>query len=383
MNNRSQFRKSLRTALATALCAGAALVARADTEWMILPKSATSGLMTMHVSRDISGKNKIAPNLVYDGRKQYGGKYKFLRICNSKYCIAGINEKGLGVIFTSGDPTSDKNPPDDKTNFTPHNATVILLRTYASADQSVKRLHTEFKRKKLVGGSIFLIADPYRAFVVECSPSHFASWELPHAFCVYTHCWKLPGMDDGSLGSADRAQWNYQREWAAREFLRLAMEKNKGMIPIAESMAVSRLAAKDTGKKTVLNGPCNTKTFAAFTFELDPEYPDYLTCVYAAFGSPRHTIYLPVPFIAADDLPKDPLNQQMLEASIKRQKEETAETAVDPALVELQNKILLDFHRARAKARNLLRSDKTGEAEKLLRDTMKSQADEIAAFLNK
>ena len=374
---------SLRAALAAAVCAGAALTAHADTEWMILPKNATSGLMLMHVSRDVTGKNKIAPQLIYDARKQFGGKYKFVRICNSQYCIAGINEKGLGVIFSGGDPTSDKNPAKSNQNFTPHNATVIMLRNYAAADQAVKRLHAEFKKKQIVGSAIYLIADPYQGFVVECSPAHFASWKLPHAFCVYTHCWKLPGMDDGSVGTADRAQWNYQREWAARDFLRQAMEKNKHMIPITESVAVSRLAAKDTGKKTVLNGPCNPSTYAAFTLELDPEFPEYLSCVYAAFGPPRHTIYLPIPFIAADTLPKDLLNQQRLEAAVKRHKAETAETAVDPALVELQNKILIDFNRIRAKARNMLRSDKNGEAEKLLRETMKAQAEEIAAFLDK
>ena len=374
---------SLRAALAAAVCAGAAFTAHADTEWMILPKGATSGLMLLHVNRDITGKNKIAPQLIYDARKQYGGKYKFLRICNSNYCIAGINEKGLGVIFTGGDPTTDKNPPKSNKNFTPHNATVIMLRNYAAADQAVKRLHTEFKNRQIVDSAIYLIADPFQGFVVECSPAHFASWQLPHAFCVYTHCWKLPGMDDGSIGSADRAQWNYQREWAARDFLRQAMEKNKNMIPITESMAVSRLAAKDTGKKTVLNGPSNPNTYAAFTLELDPEYPEYLSCVYAAFGPPRHTIYLPVPFIAADKIPEELLNQQRLEAAIKRHKAETAETAVDPALVELQNKILLDYLRARKKARGNLRSDKNEEAEKLLRETMKAQAEEIAAFLDK
>ena len=339
--------------------------------------------MLLHVNRDVSGKGKIAPALIYDAKKQYGGKYKFLRICNSNYCVAGINEKGLGVIFTGGDPTSDKNPPKSNMNFTPHNSTVIMLRNYAAADQAVRRLHAEFKKKQIVGSAIYLVADPYRAFVVECSPAHFASWELPHAFCAYTHCWKLPGMDDGSIGSADRAQWNYQREWAAREFLRLAMEKNKGMIPLAESIAVSRIAAKDTGKKTVLNGPSNPKTYTAYTLELDPEYPDYLTCVYIAFGPPRHTIYLPIPFIAADDLPKNLLNGKMLEAALKRQKEEPADAAVDPALVELQNKILDDYARARRKARNMLRSDKNAEAETLLRETMKSQAEEIVAFLNK
>ena len=372
-----------RGALLAALCCGAALTARADTEWMILPKGSTSGLMTMHVTRDLTKKAKAAPNLVYDARKQYGGKYQFLRICNNQYCIAGINEKGLGVIFTGGDPTSDKNPAASNQNLTPHNATVIMLRRFASAEQAVKYMHAGFRQHQIVGSSIYLVADPYRAFVIECSPKHFASWELPHAFCVYTHCWKLPGMDDGSIGSADRAQWNYQREWAAREFLRQAMEKNHRMIPLAESMAVSRLAAHETGKKTVLNGPSNATSFVAYTFELDPEYSDYLSTVYVAFGPPRHTIYMPVPFIAADKLPTKLLNQQTVEAAIKRRNEAAKDAAVDPELVKFQEKILADFAKARSRARQMLRGDRCKDAEKLLRETMEKQAAEIAEFLNK
>ena len=383
MNIATSIHHFTRGAMLAALCCGAALTARADTEWMILPKGSTSGLMTMHVTRDLTKNSKPAPKLIYDARKQYGGKYKFLRICNNQYCIAGINEKGLGVIFTGGDPTSDKNPPKSNQNLTPHNATVIMLRRFATAEQAVKYMHEGFRKRQIVGSAIYLVADPYRAFVVECSPRHFASWELPHAFCVYTHCWKLPGMDDGSIGNADRAQWNYQREWAAREFLRQAMEKNHRMIPLAESMAVSRLAAHETGKKTVLNGPSNTTSFVAYTFELDPEYSDYLSTVYVAFGPPRHTIYLPVPFIAADKLPTDLLNQQTVEAAIKRRNEAAKDAAVDPELVKFQDKILADFAKARSKARQMLRSDRWKDAEKLLRETMEKQAAEIAEFLNK
>lgn len=376
-------RRYLRGALLAPLCCGAVFTASADTEWMILPKAATGGLMTMHVSRDLTKGNNPAPNLVFDARKQYGGKYKFLRICNSQYCIAGINEKGLGVIFTGGDPTNDKNPPKSDQNFTPHNSTVIMLRRCATAEQAVKYLHSGFKKYQIVGSAIYLVADPYRAFVVECSPRHFASWELPHAFCVYTHCWKLPGMDDGSVGTADRAQWNYQREWAAREFLRQALEKNHRMIPLTESMAVSRMNGKDTGKKTVLNGVSNANTFAAFTLELDPEYSDYLSTVYASFGPPRHTLYLPIPFIAADKLPADLLNRKTVEAAIKRRNGAGEDAAVDPELVKLQEKIVLDFAKARYRARQMLRSDRREAAEKLLRETLDKQAAEIAAFLNK
>ena len=383
MNKRSQLSLSLRTVLLTAVCAGAALAARADTEWIILPKAATSGLMLMHVNRNANKGSKVDPNLMFDGRRQFGGKYKFLRIRNGEHCIAGINEKGLGIIYTGGDPTSDKNPKPSNTNFTPHNATVIMLRNCATADEARGKLHKAFVDKQIIGGSIYLIADPYKAIVVECSNGHFASWALPHAFCVYTHCWKLPGMDDGSIGTAARAQWQYQCEWAAREFLRQQLDKNKGMIPIAGSMAVSRLNANDTGKKTVVNAPCVNDTVAAFTLELDPEYPDYLSCVYVAFGPPRHTVYLPVPLIASETLPKTLLNRETVARVRAKMEKADPKAPVDPALVELETKILAEYAKTRTRARQLLRDDRNDDAKKLLVETMNRQAAEIAEFLNK
>ena len=383
MNRQSLFPKSLRTALAAALVSGAALSVSADTAWMILPKASTSGLMLMHVSRNTNKKTKLNPNLMFDGRKQYGGKYKFLRIRNNDACTAGINEKGLGVIITGGDPTDDKNPPKTNLSFDSHSATVVMLRTCATAQEALNRMRAAFAKKQILGSTIYLIADPFEAFVVECSPAHFASWKLPHAFCTYTHCWKLPGMDDGSVGTADRAQWHYQCEWAAREFLRREMEKNKGMIPIAGSIAVSRINANDTEKKTVVNAPCAKNTAAAYTLELDPEYPEYLSCVYVAFGSPRHTIYLPVPFIASAEPPKVLLNNRTVTRALEKMAKADPKAPVDPALIEQENKILSAFIKTRNRARQLLREDRNDEAKKLLIDNMNKQAAEIAEFLNK
>ena len=281
------------------------------------------------------------------------------------------------------DPTSDPNPKKSPSNFNAHNATVILLRTYPDAPQAVKRLHAEFKKKQIVGSMIMLIADPFRAFVVECSPRHFASWELPHAFCAYTHCWKLPGMDDGSIGSADRAQLNYQREWIARDFLRQAMEKNHGMIPLTSSLAVSRIGAAQSGKKTISRGIANKDTMAAFTLELDPEYPDYLSTVYVAFGSPRHTVYMPLPFIALDKLPKNLLNQEMVKIALARQAEDDMNAPVDEKLVAFEADIIKAYTKDRERARRMLREDRNQEAAKLLHETVERQAGEIVEFLKK
>ena len=61
MNVTTSIRNIARGAFLAAICCGAALTARADTEWMILPKAATGGLMTMHVSRDAGKKLQARP----------------------------------------------------------------------------------------------------------------------------------------------------------------------------------------------------------------------------------------------------------------------------------------------------------------------------------
>ena len=364
----------------------------ADVDWMVLPKYSTSGRMLIHGTRDADpGTGKIFPGMRLETPKNDKlVKYKYLRIGNRNgFCFCGMNEKGLAVIFTGGDPTRDK-APKERGLCKPDAATAIMLRSCATAQQAVGHMQDTFDKKLIADSSIFFIADPNRAFVVECSPKHFASWELPHAFCAYANCWKLPGMSDGSLSSADRAAANYQREWAAREALRQAFDA-KRTISVTDSIRTSRVSigeangeefAKRRGRGQISAAPCNDNSADSYLFELDSEFPDILSCVYAAFGPFQHTVYLPIPMGAADALPKEAAEAAWLDSVYRLRDSAAPEAPMRPELAAFEQKQLDDFVKAREEARRMLRRDNFAPARKLLRDTLAKQARDTLEFLN-
>jgi len=375
-----------------------ATAAFADVDWMILPKYSSSGRMLIQGTRDTTAKKgkpaaRIVPGMRLDTPQANKlAKYKYLRIGGKggNFCFCGMNEKGLAVIYTGGDPTRDPNPKKDGNTHSPNTATVIMLRSCATAQQAVRHMQDAFKKKIISGSAIFFIADPNRAFVIECSPRHFASWELPHALCVYSNCWKLPGMDDGSIGTADRAATNYQREWAAREALRMAFDAKK-TISVADSIRTSRVNvaegngeefAKHRGKSKLSTAPFNKNSADSYLFDLDSEFPAELSCVYAAMGPQRHTVYLPIPMGATDKLPSEIAQKEWSDNAYRLRDAADPAAPVRPELLEFEQKQLAEFAKVREKARGLLRQDKRDEALQLLRETLARQAKETLGFMN-
>ena len=388
---------NLKHAALTAMIGALATTAFADVDWMILPKHSSSGRMLIQGTRDATSKKgkppvRITPGMRLDTPESNKlVKYKFLRIgSKSGFCFCGMNEKGLAIIYTGGDPTRDKNPKKDGNTHTPNTATVIMLRSCATAHQALKHMQIAFKKGIISGTAIFFIADPNHAIVIECSPKHFASWELPHAFCVYSNCWKLPGMDDGSIGSADRAATNYQREWAAREALKLAFDTKK-TISVADSIRASRVSvaeangeefAKRRGKSKVTTAPFNKNSADSYLFDLDSEFPAELSCVYAALGPQLHTVFLPIPMGATDKLPQEISDKAWSDQAYRLLDAADPAAPVRPELLEYEQKLHKEFSKAREEARRLLRQDKRKEALQLLRDTLNRQARETMDFMN-
>ena len=381
---------NIRHAMLGALLALTA-TAFADVDWMILPKHSSSGRMLVHgvryvVSRDGKQPVRIVPKQRFNTpQTDKAAKYTYIRFDT----IYGVNEKGLAVIWSSGNPTRDRNPKKKNGAYNYNVATAAMLRSCATAEQALKHMRRAFDKKLISGSSIFLVADPKRAFVIECAPRHFASWELPQAFCVYANCWKLPGMDDGSVDSADRATTNFQREWAAREALKQALD-NKKTISVADSLRASRLNVAEVNDKgfskrrgwlKLTGAPFNRFSMCSYLFELDCEFPAELSCVYAALGPQRHTVYLPIPFGAADKLP-EALSDKAWSAEAYRLCDAAKPTdPVRPELLDFEQKQIADFAKAREEARWLLRLEKREEALKLLHDTLERQTRETSEFL--
>lgn len=380
--------KTLCIHLAAALSVLSLQVA-ADTTWIVRSRESASGMMLLHGCREAKTQPKLG--MRYETpEKDRSIEFRHLRIGDRNgFTFAALNERGLAIVFTGGDPTSDPNPPKDPANVTGNFGTVNMAGKCASAPEAVKWLRGEFEKGRICGHLIFLIADTRRAFAVECSNRHFASWELPHAICVYANCWKLPGMDDASLGTAERAARNYQREWTARELLRQALE-TKGGISVRDSLAISRAGAADMndpkfdkarGPRKLFTAPYNRASVDSYLFELDSEFPEVLSTVYAAWGPQRHTVYLPIPLGAADALPEELFSDEWVGAAVRRRDAAANDAPIDPQLLEFENRQLREFAKAREAARILLQKDDPDGARKLLKETLARQARESADFL--
>ena len=368
-----------------AVCVLGFQTARADTDWLILPRASESRRMLLHGIRD-SGR-PVSTDL----RMDKSGKFHSLRIGNtkSKFTYAGINQCGVAALAIGGDPQRDKAPKRDKRNYDGSNGVNLILRNCKTAEQGVDMLRDGFRKSMIPGGLIFFVADANRAFVVECSPKHFASFELTASFCVYTNCWRLPNMDEPSRRSARSRSWQTQREWTVRTSLQNARQTG-GTVSVAETFAASRLgpaemnvpALEKAREKGQINNTPAMKTSAdGVLFEIDREFPGVLSCAYVSFGPQRHTVHLPVPIGAADKLPAEITPGPWKTAALARNKSAQLTTPVNPQLIAFENRMLAEFNKKREEARKLLRGKKTAEAKKLLQENLRRQAKELDGFL--
>ena len=376
--------------LTAALTAGAALTVSADTDWMVLPRYSKTGMTLLHGCRNSPKRMPLKLHYVKPGKD---GKFRYLAVGNQGgFRFGGVNERGVAVIFTGGGPMVDKNPPKSPDNFTGRKAVTEILRNCATAQEAEAMLADAAKKKLIEGALIFFIVDRNHAWSVECSPDNYVSWELPHAFCVYANLWKLPGMDASSVSPVERTLKCCQREWAAREVLRRRLDANKS-ISRQDSFATSRINAHElngeeyakarskTGKRKFDTAPYNPSSHDSYLIEVDPEFGE-LSCIYVAYGPARHTVYLPVPFGAADKLPKELFTEEWTDGAFARMKAAKPSDPVDPRIIEFEEKLLAEFDKVRLEARwKLLRQEKPEAARKMLRACLEKQARETFEFL--
>ncbi len=375
----------IRDVSVAALCALAFNAAHADTDWIILPGASESGRMLLHGIRDNS--KPVATDIRFE--KQ--GRFKSLRIGNtkSKFNAAGINSCGVAVLATGGDPHRDRMPKVTKISYTSTNAINIILRNCDTAEKAVANLRDGFKKRLITNGTIFLIADPQRAFAVECSPGHFASYEIKGTYCVYSSMWKMPEMQAVSRRSARSYGWSTQREWAAREMLQRG-RLSGNTISAAESIAASRAGSaeintkeneKARDKSPVNNTIANKFNADAFLFEIDKEFPGVLSCVYVAFGPARHTVYLPIAIGAAESLPAELTPAPWKTGALARLKATKPTDPADNRIVAFEKQLHAEFAQTREGARKLLREKNAAEAKKLLQEALQRQAADLNTFL--
>jgi len=372
--------KKLHLLVATAIAVGAVRL-NADTTWLIQPMATASKSMQLFTSRSSSKPRPLRLQYVPAAGKN---TFRQLRCGNdSKFAYAGINERGLVVAFSGADPTRDRpNKPQGKQFLYSGNYIVAhLLTTCGSVKQAEERLRKLSRSGYIAGSMIVFLADAKNAMIFEIAPRHYATTRLGLHYTVYANRWKFAGMEDASVRKPWEMQGSLQEEWAVKEAILRARRGIGGKLSIPASFAISRLNAADVKVKGIGRGPCTRDTVDAYLFEISPVHPGILSCVYASFGPPRHTVYLPIPLCAIDALPPEVANAEWAGIGTAMAKRVPDKTPVSDDLPEFEKYLLQEFNDVRQQAEALLKEKKTEEAKTLLRDTLRRQASETLKFM--
>ena len=179
---------------------------------------------------------------------------------------------------------------------------------------------------------------------------------------------------------------NRARELCAARSLRES--RVDGKYTVRGCLETSRKIRKDEFEERYPFVPGNSKSknmsVEAACFEIDPEFPAYLSCAYTSLGPQRHTVYLPIP-MAVEQLPEKMRDGRWAKMAYAHQAAFGPEHADLRKLTELEEKFLAEFEAARDKARKLLRAGKKNEAVKLLNECFERQyaeADELMTALH-
>ena len=368
---------------AAILTASASVTLNADTSWIIQPVATSSKRMQLFTSR-AAGKMSRPLMLHYNNRID-DKSFRNLRCGNDKkFAYAGINECGLAVAFSGTDKTKDHpSKPKGKQKLISGNFIVgHLLTRCSSVKQAEARLRPLARSGFIAEGMIVFLADAKQAMIFEIAPRHYSTIRLGLHYTVYANRWKLPGMEDASMRKPQDMQGSLQEEWAVKEAIYRARGGMNGKLSIPASLAISRLNAADIKVKGIGRGPNTKDTVDAYLFEIDPEYPGILSCVYASFGPPRHTVYLPIPLGAMDALPPEVVNAEWFGIARELNHKIPGTAPVSEDLAEFEKYLQQELDDVRHQARKLLKENKTEEAKTLLRDMLRRQARETLKFMN-
>ena len=124
------------------------------------------------------------------------------------------------------------------------------------------------------------------------------------------------------------------------------------------------------------------KSLSSVCFELDREFPAYLSCAYTSLGPPQHTLFIPIPMAVAQ-LPDKMRDGSWGQLAYDFQEAVGGNHKALPAMAKLEDKFMAEFEAVRDDARKLLRDGKMDEAVKLLNDCFARHFAEADAFMTR
>ena len=367
--------------VAAVLTASASIRLNADTSWIIQPVATSSKSMQVFTSRS---SKSMRPLMLHYNKRIDDKSFRNLRCGNdTRFAYAGINECGLVVAFSGSDKTRDTpvKPKGKQTLLSGNFIVGHLLTRCNSVRQAEGRLRKLARSGFIAESMIVFLADAKQAMIFEIAPRHYTTMRLGLHYTVYTNRWKLPGMEDASIRKPWEMQGSMQEEWAVKEAIYRSRGGMNGKLSIPASFAISRLNVADVKVKGIGRAPCSKDTIDAYLFEIDPEFPGILSCVYASFGPPRQSVYLPIPVGAMDSLPPEVVKAAWAKSSAEMNRQAPADSPVPEDLAEFEKYLLQELDDVRYQARKLLKEKKPEEAKALLRDMLRRQSAETLKFM--
>ena len=330
------------------------------TSWMVFSDLTKNNTHILHKNRDSKEQRVAAYSSPADTPR------KWVAIGTS-HTNAVINASGLAGVMNSGEKTPDAPNAKDKKS-TPALLQEIL-NSCDTAAQAVKKLEELVKAGDYYhndSGSTFFFLDTKEGYICEFTTKFFTSQRFTNAYAFRANIWQNPGMAARSRGTYKSYLHSSARAYIALSGLNAALDKH-GKITIQDIAELSRVC-KLPGGEYPNRAVCGKSTNSASTIEIDLQYPDVLSSIYAAIGNPRNTVFVPIPICTEKILPSMG-TYAWSTASYKRGGKVGFEAPVPAEWLKFEADSQAVYSTAKEKARELLNSGKRGEAVKLLNDT--------------
>ena len=362
--------------LLTAAVSAASLTAAACTSWMIHPSCSASGRMIVHKCRD----NKVGPLDADILHSPHG--VKWMRLGANKEALFAVSENGIATVMNDGDPMTLVHPGQahkltEARMWTSCGSLARQVMDQCTTAEEAVKLALHYSRswiKSAHGNSIF-VADAKRAFMLDVGPGYAEVKELTGGICIITNCMHFPGIETYSTRGVGALRSDRAREANVRATLR--KHQVGGKYTVKGVIATSRMRCQG---KYAQKFPCRKNSISAVCFEIDPEFPKYLTTAYVALGPQQHTVYLPTP-MALKQFPDFIRKGGWSDMAYELRKREGYDHRYLPKFIKLEDRLMAEYDRVRERARALLKAGKTAEAEKLLNDCYMRQYEEALKLL--
>ena len=295
---------------------------------------------------------------------------RWMRIGANGGAMFAMNDRGVAVTVNTGNKLEGDDIPKKATT---HSVALfnLIMETCSSAESGVPLIEKHFRNP----AGIYMIADANRAFLVEAGAGYGEHKEIAGGLLVVANEMHLPGVEEYNTSGMRGMGRQRAREANTRAALQ-RMRNKDGKYTRRGMFAASRIPMGSTNKEQNVFRKIAAKSgvgsVSAVCFEPDGEFPQQLSTAYVALGPQRHTVYLPCPMALAQ-FPEKIRDGRWAELSVKIRKNQGETNPLLPRIVALEDKLLNEYDRTREEARELLRSGKTAEAEKLLNDRFEEQ----------